>query len=252
MSRPQPKDSYPVWIISEDDRKSAIKNKTPYSIHGTSIYYRIVGRIDAHYLEIIMGHFESNEYYHTDIHESRFTYLGDFQKREKIYLSFDRITLYEFIEMYPASPDPIRFMVKRIDAAAFVSPNRAFMIMPFRDEINHLYAEFIKPHLKQKIGIDIYRADDFSDNDVIIETIYNEIEKSEFVIADTTYDNKNAFYELGYAAALKKEIITIQHQDAKNLFFDRSHIRTIFYDPALADKLLFQLSATIESIRARQ
>ncbi len=252
MSIPQPAGTYPVWVISEEARKRAIQNKVPFGNYQTMIYYQIIGRVDSHYLEIILGHNESMEHFHTDVRETRFTYIGEFQKREKIYLTFDRVTLYQLVEMYPASPKPIRFMVKRVETSSFVTPNRAFMIMPFRDDTDYFYKHAIKPYLKEKHDIDIFRADDFRDNDVIIETIYRQIEECEFVIADTTNENKNAFYELGYAAAFKKEIITIQHLEAKNLFFDRSHIRTIFYEPEKIDKFQFILSATIESIRSRQ
>ena len=100
--------------------------------------------------------------------------------------------------------------------------------------------------------IQIFRADDFNGNDIIIETIYNQIEQSEFVIADISHPNKNVFYELGWASAMEKEIITIQNQDIEqNVFFDRSHIRTRLYSLDNIPELQRQLKNDIIAIRQK-
>ncbi|HRI31833.1 MAG TPA: hypothetical protein PLQ21_09900, partial [Candidatus Kapabacteria bacterium] len=87
-------------------------------------------------------------------------------------------------------------------------------------------------------------------NDIIVETIYNQIEISEFIICETTYDNKNVFYELGYASALNKEILTIQNEKiSNNFFFDRAHIRTITYNLDEIDIFHDRLRKSVIAIR---
>lgn len=127
------------------------------------------------------------------------------------------------------------------------------MIMPFHHEgTQQIYFNHVKPFLKEQLNVEIFRADDCTDNDIIIDTIYRFIRESEFIVADKTIANKNSFYELGYAAALGKEIITIQQSGEQILFFDRAHIRSIFYEMIAIDRFLFQLKATIEAIRVRK
>jgi len=252
MSNPKPAEAMVAWAVTEKERRAAVLSGQPYQNYETSCYYRLLNRIDTHYIEVIIGRKDQDERYHTDIRATNFTYIGDFYKREKVYFTFDRITFYQLIEIYPAHPQPLRFMLKRMEAGPVSIKDRAFMIMPFKPETNAFYTSVIKPFLKEKHNIDIYRADDFRDNDIIIETIYHQIEDSEFIIADITNENKNAFYELGYAAAMRKEIITIQEKSVQQLFFDRTHIRSIFYDKNEIDKFQFDLYSTIQSIRTRQ
>ena len=149
--------------------------------------------------------------------------------------------------------NPLRFILKRIDDNKYFKKDQAFMIMPFHNPVlDKIYFDSIRPFLKDQLNITIYRADDFRDNDIIIETIYKLIEESEFIIADTTKENKNCFYELGYASAIGKEIIIIQNKtEEQKLFFDRAHIRAIMYDSDDVSTFQFDLKSTIESIRGR-
>ena len=127
------------------------------------------------------------------------------------------------------------------------------MIMPFRHaELNTLYKDHIKDFLlnDEELKIEIFRADDFNGNDIVIETIYNQLEQSEFVIADISHSNKNVFYELGWATAMNKEVITIQNKDIEeNIFFDRAHIRTRLYSLDNISELQRQLKNDIIAIR---
>jgi hypothetical protein len=81
-----------------------------------------------------------------------------------------------------------------VDAFKVVKTNQAFMIMPFHNaDLDVLYKTCIKPFLQKELNIETYRADDFRSNDVIVETIYQLIRDSEFIIADTTVANKMRF-----------------------------------------------------------
>lgn len=246
-----PQDVLPCWYISDKDRIDAIKNRKPFSeSYKASEYFKISKRIDSIHIEGFLGRYDQGYTFHDEM-ETQFTYFSDYKSRQKIYLTFDKISLYQVLEIFPEKP--LKFILKRIDNLKNFKANQAFMIMPFhKEDLDKFYFDHIKPYLKDSLNIDIYRADDFRDNDIIVQTIYNLIEESEFVIADTTLDNKNAFYELGYASAIGKEIITIQDKAAEQrLFFDRAHIRTILYDNSDIETFHFDLSATIKSIRDR-
>ena len=242
----------PCWYIKSEEIQQKRKNGQPFGELGTADYFRIVNRIDNTFIEGFMAREDKGYEYVNNVME-RLSYLIDFLECKKVYFSFDRINVYELVELYPNHPNPVRFILKRLDSNKSLKLNQVFMIMPFHNkDLNDFYSLSIKPFLKEQLQMEIYRADDFRNNDIIIETIYKLIEESEIVIADTTMENKNAFYELGYAAAMGKEIVTIQDKnEQQKLFFDRAHIRTLFYDKTDLSSFHFDLKATIEGIKAK-
>lgn len=247
-----PTDVLSCWYVNEKDRVESLKNQKPFSEnYSSSEYFKITKRLDNSFIEGYLGRKDTELTYHNDF-ARQYTYFEDYTKRNKVYFTFDKISLYQVMEILPENP--LKFIMKRLDNIKAFKKNQAFMIMPFHNkELDKFYFEKIKPFLKEKLSIDIYRADDFRDNDIIVQTIYNLIEESEFVIGDTTHDNKNAFYELGYASAIGKEIITIQNKlTEQKLFFDRAHIRSIMYDTTNIESFEFDLDSTIKSIRDRQ
>jgi hypothetical protein len=246
-----PKGTMPCWVLSDNDRLLSIKEKKPFYDYSPSCYFQITKRFDNNFLEGRLGH---SSYHGERFHENildNYTYFSDYQNRKPVYFSFDRVSLYRLIEIVPCTP--LKFILKRVDSPKAITSNQAFMIMPFKfEELNSFYKSYIKDYLNSELQIDIYRADDFNDNDIIIETIYNQIEQSEFIIADTSHPNKNVFFEFGYAAAKDKEIITIQNTEIEqNLFFDRVHIRTIFYSSDKIEAFQNQLKNTIIAIREK-
>lgn len=247
-----PKDVLPCWYVSDKDRIDSIKNQKPFSepINPYS-YFKISNRIDSTNIEGYLGRYDQLYTFHDEI-LTQFTYFSDYKSRKKIHFTFDSVSLYQVLEIFPEKP--LKFILKRIDNLKNFKSNQAFMIMPFhKANLDKFYFDNIKTFIKNKLNIDIYRADDFRDNDIIVQTIYTLIEESEFIIADITIENKNAFYELGYASAIGKEIITIQDKTIEQrLFFDRAHIRTIMYDTTDIETFQFDLSAHIKSIRDRQ
>jgi hypothetical protein len=245
-----PVGTFPCWIISESDRLLALQNKKPFHDYSPSCYFKLTKQLDNDLLEGHLGHSDYNGAFHENI-SSNFTYLDEYQKRIPVYLSFDRVSLYRIIAIH--SSKPLTFILKRIDSPKILNKNVAFMIMPFRyPELNQFYQQHIKGYLAEEMNIQVLRADDFSGNDIIIDTIYNQIDIAEFVVVDTSYENKNAFYEFGYAAAKEKEIITIQNTDIeKLLFFDRVHIRAILYSLENIAAFKKQLKNSVEAIREK-
>ena len=245
-----PKGTFPCWVISDNDRLTSLKQNKPFYDYRPSCYFKVTKQLDNNFVEGFLGHNSYNGDFHDNI-VSSYTYFDEYQKRLNVYFSFDRVTIYRLITIHPTSP--LTFVLKRVDSPKAIKPNRAFMIMPFKyDDLNELYEKHIKDFLLKEMQIQILRADDFNGNDIIVETIYNQIDEAEFIIADTSHPNKNVFYEFGYAAAKEKEIITIQNTDIdESLFFDRVHIRAVLYSLKIIPDFLRQLKNTINACRVK-
>ncbi|MBN8575021.1 MAG: hypothetical protein J0M05_13985 [Candidatus Kapabacteria bacterium] len=243
-----PEGMYPAWSLTEDEKNKSLKNKSLFCSNvRPSTFFKLTGRINHNIIQGNLQHINSNDFHRNIV--GIYTYFSDFQERKPVYFTFDNITLYRLLEILPE--EPLSFILQRIDSPRIIQDNRAFMIMPFgKEELNDFYFKSIKGFLNTELNISIYRADDFNGNDIIVETIYNQIEISEFIICETTYDNKNVFYELGYASALNKEILTIQNEKiSNNFFFDRAHIRTITYNLDEIDIFHDRLRKSVIAIR---
>ena len=246
----QPENIHWVWYVDEEERNKAIRDRKPFkdSFNADS-YFRITKRLDPFFVEGHLGHPNYSFDFFAEI-LSGYTYFDDYLTRKKIYFTFDQISLYQVAEIFKTE-NPIRLILKRIDNLPVFKSNTAFMIMPFGDEtLNTFYEENIQKFLKNTFDINVYRSDNFSDNDVIIDTILRLIEDSEFIISELTEKNKNVFYELGYAVAKGKEIIPIQNESVP-IFFDRAHYRTLLYNLEDTEKFKINLSEIIKTIRGR-
>lgn len=116
-------------------------------------------------------------------------------------------------------------------AAFSVQPKLCFVIMPFADEIAHIYNQIIKPTVESR-DLACLRADDIRKNGAIMDHVWKSICEARFLIADLSFGNANVFYELGIAHTVGKETILISRrtpQETKRPF-DVLHLRTIFYE----------------------
>ncbi len=246
----QPENIMKTWYVDEDEKRRGITNARPfYETYQPDCYMQIVQRIDPLYLEVFIGRYDQpNDFF--DDTPTDFSYFSNYNKRKNGFFTFDKITLYELTEIFKTNP--IRLILKKLEHVPVFTPNRVFMIMPFREaRFKEFFEINVRQFLKSELNIDVYRADDFTDNDIIIETIYNQIETAEFIIAETSTNNKNSFYELGYAVAKQKEVITMQLRSEMEFFFDRAHIRSIVYEFENPSAFTSQLKSTIENIRRR-
>lgn len=88
-------------------------------------------------------------------------------------------------------------------------------------------------------------------NNWIMPEIFYQIENSRFVVADFSLPCDGAYYEAGYAAALKKPVIHLfdkrEERDDNKLHFDIAQKSTIFYDDYddLKQRLISRIKATI-------
>jgi hypothetical protein len=106
----------------------------------------------------------------------------------------------------------------RIQSRSSIDERKAFVIMPFGEQLDVLYQWEIAPFFKnggrdpgeQEFMCTPERADDVRQVGFIIcEKICRKIQEADYIVADVTYDNPNVFYELGLAVALRKKIIPI-------------------------------------------
>ena len=113
-----------------------------------------------------------------------------------------------------------------------------FVLMPFSSDFDDIYQIGIK---EACTAANAYceRVDEQIFNESMLERIYNQIAKADFIIADMTGRNPNVFYEVGYAHALGQRTILLT-KEASDIPFDLKHFPHIVYGTkltALRDEL---------------
>lgn len=108
---------------------------------------------------------------------------------------------------------------------------KAFVIMPFNENFDDIYQIGIKKTAAE-IEVSAYRLDEELFDEGMLDKIYKEIERCDFIIADLSDKNPNVFYELGYAHAIGKLCI-LTTKDATNIPFDLKHKRHIVYGDSI-------------------
>jgi hypothetical protein len=103
-----------------------------------------------------------------------------------------------------------------------------FMIMPFSQQFQSIYVDYIKP-VVESFSLKMRRGDDFFTDRNIIDEIWSAIARCRFVIADCTGRNANVFYELGISHTLGKPTILLA-QTLSDLPFDIQGRRAIIYE----------------------
>lgn len=106
-------------------------------------------------------------------------------------------------------------------------PSSAFVVMPFDEEFDAVYAELIVPSL-QEGGFSVRRADSLLDQQNIIRDIVQGIDSADLVIADLTGLSANVLYELGLAHGLGRPVVLLT-QDLESVPFDLRSYRIIPY-----------------------
>ena len=102
-----------------------------------------------------------------------------------------------------------------------------FVLMPFDKNFDDIYKFGIKG-AAEDVGAYAERLDEQLFVEGMLDRIFNQISKSDVIIADMTGRNPNVFYEVGYAHALGK-IVLLLTQDSKDIPFDLIHRKHIVY-----------------------
>ncbi len=122
----------------------------------------------------------------------------------------------------------------------------AFILMPFDKKFDDIYNLGIKSAAVEA-NILAERVDEQFYEENMLDRIYNQIELSDFIVADMTDKNPNVFYEVGYAHA-KGKICILLTQKADDIPFDLKHHRHIVYGDSISH-LKKQLKKEIDWIK---
>ena len=114
-----------------------------------------------------------------------------------------------------------------------------FVLMPFDKDFDDIYKFGIKG-AAEDVGAYAERLDEQLFVEGMLDRIFNQISKSDVLIADMTGRNPNVFYEVGYAHALGI-IVLLLTKDSKDIPFDLTHRQHIIYDGSI-EKLRIELA----------
>lgn len=133
------------------------------------------------------------------------------------------------------------------NARQMINNKNAFVAMSFKPEANDL-RETIKKGILDAGFIPIL-MDEQEYNQQIVPEMLRQIQDCKFMVADFSDGNRGSYYEAGYAAALKKEVIHTCSTTAMKdeLHFDVKQVNTIEYDEADLSKLSESLTKRIKA-----
>jgi len=120
----------------------------------------------------------------------------------------------------------------------------AFVLMPFGDDFDWLFADAILPALSGA-GFEARRADTLLNQRNILQDIVHGIANARLVVADLTGLNANVMYELGLAHGLQKPTIILS-RDLSSVPFDLKGYRVLVYSTQFRD--VQKLIATLTEI----
>lgn len=135
--------------------------------------------------------------------------------------------------------------------------DKCFIIQPFDGGIfDKRYNDVFEPAVKEA-GFEPYRVDKDPSVKIPIDDIEKGIEDAKMCFAEITTDNPNVWYELGYAFALKKDVILVcQASERKGKFpFDIQHRHIITYESNSSsdfDKLKIEITKKIKALAEKQ
>jgi hypothetical protein len=144
------------------------------------------------------------------------------------------------IEALPPLPEDIGVRKRKHEKSAFV-------LMPFKKELDDIYYFGIRQPLEQS-GYVVQRADEIQFTGGIVERIRQSIEEADVIIAEMTDANPNVYYEVGLAHAMSKPVILIT-RSIENLPFDLRGMRHITYETA--HELVGKLSNIAHALKGR-
>lgn len=128
----------------------------------------------------------------------------------------------------------------------YVDVPRCFVVMPFRKELDSVFA--VIEDALQQTGITCDRADKALQVGKLAANVVESIQKAGLVIADISYENPNVYYELGIADTLGRDVLLIYDAGIlKNIPADKKDTLYCSYNsndlPLFKVNLIAQLQA---------
>lgn len=118
---------------------------------------------------------------------------------------------------------PAETLQAGVAGTASYKPNTAFIMMaidstkPELQDVKNAIMDVFK-----EFGVQAVTSDDIEHDDAITDRILDEIDSSEFLLADMTYERPNVYYEVGHAHARNKRVMLYRKLGEK-LHFDLAH-----------------------------
>jgi hypothetical protein len=155
-----------------------------------------------------------------------------------------------------SEPDTIKSFAQEVISLAerLITPTEVFVIMSFAETGSLIDAFNTFQRVCKANGFRAFKVDQhFDARQRIVPSIISSIRRSAFIIADLTEPRPNVYYELGYAQAFGKDILTTA-QKGTPLPFDVFDIPTHFWDSQymLEQKLQIDVRSIAERFGRRQ
>ena len=227
------------WILSDEEFRAEIERlrteikRLSVDIAGAARGSPLIAEADMqelrHCTRQLLASVNLREYQHTGVyvhHDEGFVLgvdppshrenpIDDLSSAGKVFDEAGRKIL-DLVDLITPSVD--RSQATR--AASSYRPNTAFIMMPIDESKPEL--EDVKTAIKdvfEEFGIIAVAADDIEHDDSITTRVLDEIETSEFLIADLSLERPNVYYEVGYAHAKNKRVVLYRRKGTK-LHFD--------------------------------
>lgn len=145
-----------------------------------------------------------------------------YRNKEQLELEELRINIYQyFLEGALMNRKSMTIIPTFSNINYEIDPNFIFVLMPFNEQFSNFTYKIIKQSVESTSDIfTVKRADDFFMPGIIIEDIWESINRAGLIIADITKYNPNVFYELGIAHTLGKQVILLRGDNADKSPFD--------------------------------
>lgn len=104
-----------------------------------------------------------------------------------------------------------------------------FVLMPFKKAFDDIYKLGIKAACEEA-GCECERVDEQKFTKFILDQVYEQIAKADFLVAELSEPNINVYYEVGYAHSFQGKIVILVAQKEEQIPFDLKYYPFIIYD----------------------
>jgi hypothetical protein len=124
-----------------------------------------------------------------------------------------------------------------------------FVALQFDDAIlDPFLKDHVKPGVKQRLGYDLVDLRELAQPGIIDNLMRIKIRDAAFVLIDLTHDNRNAFWEAGFAEGLGKPVLYICERkvfSARARPFNTSHLTAVLWEAHKPVEFVDELVATL-------